>query len=275
MTWRRLPLLMAIGFLGCSEDTPLPSGNAASPPHDPAPLSYDYTEEEHKDLKASRESVGIHHLDRIYTETELDELLRVGMADTDVVDIFGKPSMTNEQEGAARVTLSYSLAPEKMPLEAGMHNNGFTAHIFDGSLKAWTLNYSTATRPPKYAVTEPHVLEIKPPAIDFSQADADFVAYIEGIEIANPHQTLNSSDAGALMTMVAQVYEIVRLEPSGDSSIRENCDVLEILAYNIPEVASLCDSNSSKSVSLAELSVILAPYWRGQKVLPKRSQAGD
>ena len=130
------------------------------------------------------------------------------------------------------------------------------------------LGCSDDTTSPKPVAAEPSDLEIIAPSIDFARTDTDLLAYIEGIEIANPHQMLNSTDRDALFTMVLQAYELKKGDTSADPLIRDDCDVVEVLAYNIPEVSALRESDSKSSVSLKELSEILMAYWTGQNEIP-------
>lgn len=229
-----------------------------------------YTEEEYKSLKAEREKSGLYFLDRTYTEKELDELLNKGMSADEVVAAFGQPSSKMKPDEDGDSSYSYHLAWEKLPIEQGYHLSGLNVQFVNGKVYYWGMVHTTSTRATKpQIVGEPSSLRMILPKDDFSDPDIDLIAYLEGIDIPDLGHKLNRNDYANLVYVVVQAYYAEANTTSvGDFPIRADCDIIKILALNLPEVSKFKKSSEKNTLNLKELKDILEPYWSGEKRYP-------
>ncbi|MFK5924105.1 MAG: hypothetical protein QM496_18155 [Verrucomicrobiota bacterium] len=234
-----------------------------------------YTEKEYQVLKAGREKSGIYFLDRPYTERELDKILNKEMGVNEVVAFFGKPSMKMKPDEGGSFSYSYHLAWERLPIESGTHLNGFTVQFNNGKVDWWGMVHTNMTRASKpLIVGEPSSLKMISSRDDFSDADIDLVAYLEDIVIPDLGHKLNRNDYANLVYMVVQTYYTeVNATDAGDSSIKADCDIIKILAQNLPEVSKFKKASKKNTLNLKELKDILEPYWSGEKLYPGETKS--
>jgi outer membrane protein assembly factor BamE (lipoprotein component of BamABCDE complex) len=183
---------------------PRPEGEEPEPPK-PLPKieTVPFTEEEYQANKSMREKMGLFHIDSVPTEDELNKILRKGMGRNEVFKLFGKPYMASDKPHDDNFYLIYQIAPEKRPdnPKREMLPDGFKADFSDGKLSRWSHTYSNAPREEKVVGREEPTLRAILPEIDFSSGDVDFVAYIEGIVVSDPKQSVNKRDLGDLVSI--------------------------------------------------------------------------
>ena len=156
----------------------------ANLPKPPPPVYH--TNAEYRQLAAEREKIGLHYMDRHYTEEELNRLLSPGMILAEVTGIFGKAHRVSGQD-EGNWDMTFETAPEKFPKKKEIHMDSFIAVFRDGKLASWrTFGWSDRPREPKpHQGTPKHTnLIIKIPPADMSSEGFDFVRFIESYEIS-------------------------------------------------------------------------------------------
>lgn len=237
----------------------------ANLPKPPPPVYY--TEEEYRQLAAEREKMGLHYMDRLYTEEELDELLSPGMILAEVTGIFGKAHRVSRQKDGSW-EMTFETAPEKFPIKEKYRMNSFIALFRDGKFVSWrSFGWSKQFRQPKPLQSKPkptHLI-IKTPPADISSEDFDIVKFVEAYEI--------SFKPGEKEPTEADVFGLVNVlfSISGDTEVGKTvdstCDVFAIVAPKIPELAVLAKKSKDRKVLLSALRNALQPYVFGEKPL--------
>ena len=250
------------------EEVPLP----APPP--PRPKTVPFTEEEYQQLKASREKMGIYHLDSIPSKEELDAKLQKGMDRDAVIAVFGKPYMMSGKPDDETFQLIYEVAPEKREEnpERKMVHDGFSVGFSEGKVTFWGFSFSDTQRERKAVGRVPGLLVASYPEVDFSSGDVDLIAMIEGVKIPNIRQELNLTDLQQLLslaTMTSNWGEGTEKE----SWISIQCDFMKILTLHFPEVEDLVDGTTGEKVTLKSLRTAMSPYATGDKPLPDPNAA--
>lgn len=119
-----------------AQEEPIPPAAGPEPPQ--AKLE-PYTEEEFKAIRERRERMGIHQLDRLPDQAELDKTLHRGMTADEVIAIFGKPSRHNRKAGRRDFHFEYEIAPERRPDKSAgnMTPEGFKVEFRDDKVVSW------------------------------------------------------------------------------------------------------------------------------------------
>lgn len=256
---------------------PRPQGEDPDPPKShPKIESVPFTEEEYQARKALRERSGIFHLESIPSKEDLDKLLRKGMKREEVLKIFGKPFSVSGASHEEHFHLWYLIAPEKRPQDPkrGMLPDGFGVDFTDGKLSRWSHTYSNVPREEKMVGGESPTLRVILPEVDFSSGDLNLVAYVEGIVIPDPKQSVNRRDLGELIS-IAMSLSSVREKDSAKATLDADCDFMKVLSRHFSEVAALRKSAVEGRVEVNQLSEILSPYVFGKKELPVKAKEGE
>lgn len=229
-----------------------------------------YTEDEYQQIKASREKLGIFHLDKLPSEEELPAALRKGMSVDEVVKVFGSPYLPSRELGPEASVLGYRIAPERRgeSPDGKVVQDGFDVHLRGGKVSGWTFSYSNFPRElkrvgreaPSLRMTAP---ELKPPIEDF-----DFVDYFERVDVENPRQSVNQTDLEDLLSLAAMVASTPDRKGPEKVSVRADCDLIETMANHFPEIAGLRKDAEGGKIRLIALRDAMAPYVSGRKPLP-------
>lgn len=250
---------------------PRPAGEAPKPPSKIETVSF--TEEEYQNKKAMREKMGIFHLDSVPTEEDLNKVLRKGMSRDEVLSLFGKPYMATDKRGDDDFFFIYQIAPEKRPdnPKREMLPDGFKADFADGKLSSWSLIESNASREEKVAGREEPTLKGILPDMDLSAGIPDLVAFVEGIVIPDPQQSVNKRDLQELISIAIMLSSTIKGVGEKDS-LDANCDFMKTLSHNFEDVAALRKSANKGRVSVKKLNDTLSPYVFGEKELPEKTK---
>lgn len=257
---------------------PRPSIDPGNLPAQPEIEEVPYTEEEYRKIKAERERMGVHYLEKNVSERKLDEKLRKGMTKNEVIAIFGKPFPSLGGSGDGGSYFMYEVAPEKRPLnqKRKMIPNGFTVQFEDGKVESWSLTYTTLPREMRMIGLEEYTLDIELPEMDLSAGDVDMIGVFEGIKIADPAQETNRSDMGLLLT-VAGWLTWPAAGPLMDKDVQVDCDMMKILGLHIPEVAELRKKAKGDVIRVRDFSKVMHSYiWDGKlppRFVPKNANA--
>ena len=230
---------------------------------DSEPPQY-YTEEEYLAIKKQREAIGLYNLDRNYSKEELNSLLKKGMDEDTVLKLLGKPSSKFKSDKGGNLQYIYSVAAERQPINYDVHPDGFSIIFINKKVFRWAINYSNITRRRKPQYKEKSKLKLIMPKVDVSSEDFNFGAYLESISIPDTKQKLNRRDGFSLLSVV--------LHTPPETKINGNCDFLQLLESNFPEMAQLkWENNDSKqrgNIKIKELQKLLRPYSVGKRKLP-------
>lgn len=231
----------------------------------PRPEPVFHTEEEYLRLKAEREKVGLHYMDRIYSERELGELLKPGMKEAEAISIFGKPNKV-ERKGDQRVRLQFETAPEKLPETPEYHMDSFVADFAAGKLTEWKARgWSESTRSPKPPQRDPGNLIIKIPPADMSSEDFDFISFYEKHEISlRPGK--KEPTKGDLYDLIGILWMITQMSKE-TQSIDSQCDIMKILIPEIPELAEVSKESPERRIAFTAIKDAVEPYVFGEKEL--------
>lgn len=229
----------------------------------PRPEPVYHTEEEYRQLKAERDKIGLHFMDRTYSEGELDKLLKVGMKEAEVIAIFGKPrSITRKEDGTSQ--FAFETAPEKRPFTPQFHMEAFDADFSSEELTRWGgFRWSRGTLAPKPPQRNPGNLIIKTPPADMSSEDFDLIAFYEAHEI--------SLKPGKKKPTIADHYDLIGIlwalctMAEDGQSIDSQCDIMGILATAVPEMAALVKKSPQGRIAFTEITTTVQPYITGEK----------
>jgi hypothetical protein len=229
----------------------------------PRPEPVYHSEEEYKSLKQERAKIGLHYMDRVYTEAELDGLLKKGMKEAEVIAIFGKARSIKINKDGSRELL-FETAPEKFPTKPELRMNSFGADFVSGELTEWnSATWSARVREPKNPARKPSHLIIKTPPADMSSEDFDFIAFYEKHEI--------SLKPGEKQPTKADYYHLLGIlhalssYPADVATIDSKSDLVSILVVVIPELAKVSKTAEGGEIPLAGLKNVIEPYLYGEK----------
>lgn len=229
----------------------------------PRPEPVFHTEEEYQTLKQERAKFGLHYMDRVYTEEELDGLLKKGMKEAEVIAIFGKARSIKENEDGTRELL-FETAPEKFPATPAFRMNSFDANFSSGELSGWGARmWSERTREPKALPRKPSHLIIKMPPADMSSEDFDFISFYEKHEISVKPGEKKPTQADYLY-LLGILYTLSSYPEEG-VSVDSQCDLITTLKTVIPELAKMTAAADGGKIPLAGLKNVLQPYLFGEK----------
>lgn len=235
---------------------------AREQPQRPEPTFH--TDEEYKQLKAERAKMGLHYLDRVYTEAELDQLLKKGMSEADIVALFGKPNSIESNEKTNEFT--FMTAPEKLSVKEEYHMHSFIVEFTSEKVSHWrSFMWSERTREPKRAPRIPDNLIHKAPPVDFSSEDFDIIAFVEKYEISlKPGETTpTTSDYYDLLG----ILWTTTISEDDDKTIDTKCDLITFLKPILPELDALIKNAKKKRITMTDLKASLEPYVYGSKML--------
>ena len=253
---------------------PRPEGeepNAIQPP--PKRETVPFSEEEYQAKKAMREKMGIYQIDSVPTEEGLKKLLRKGMRPDDVLKLFGKPYITSDEPHDDDFFFLYMVAPEKRaenPKRKALPD-GFKVDFDNGKVAGWSHTYSTAARAEKVVGRPEPTLKAILPDLDLAADDLDLVAFVEGIVVPDPEQSVNKRDLGDLISVTMMLSGILD-EDAKQRTLDANCDYMKTLAHHFPDIAALRRSAKDGRVAIEALNATLAPYAYGAKELPVQSK---
>ena len=255
---------------------PRPEGEDPEPP-EPLPKieTVPFTEEEYQANKAMREKVGIFHIESVPTEEDLNKVLRKGMARDEVLKLFGKPYLASDEPHDDDFYFIYTVAPEKRPENPKRKalSDGFKVDFDKGKVSWWSHTYSTVAREEKVVGRQEPTLKAILPEVDFSADDLDVVAYVEGVVVPDPKQTVNKRDLGDLISIAMMLSGSVDDDDDAKkTTLDANCDYMKTLSHNFPDVAELQKTAKEGRVGIAELNDTLSPYAYGEKELPGQTK---
>lgn len=235
---------------------------ASQQPAQPEPVFH--TDEEYKKLKTEREKMGLHYLDKVYTEAELDQLLKKGMSEPEVIALFGKPYLIESKETGKKFT--FQTAPEKHPATKEFHLSSFFVVFTSEKVSQWkSSGWTDRTREQKRAHRKPDNLIHKAPAVDLSSEDFDYVTFVEKYEI--------SLKPGETTPTIPDYYDLLSilwlaaLPAEEGQTIDSSCDTITFLKPMIPDLDVLVQKAPKGRITLTELKKILEPYLDGSKSL--------
>jgi outer membrane protein assembly factor BamE (lipoprotein component of BamABCDE complex) len=249
---------------------PRPEGEEPEPPKPhPKIETVPFTEEEYQANKAMREKMGHFHIDSVPTEEELNKVLRKGMGRDEVLKLFGKPYMASEKPHADNIYLIYQIAPEKRPdnPRREMLPNGFKVDFSNGKLSSWSHTHSNESREEKVVGREEPTLRAILPEMDLSSGDADLVAFVEGIVVPDPKQSVNKRDLGDLIS-IAMMLSSTLDKDSKEVTLNADCDFMKTLSHSFLDVAKLRQGAKNGRVRIDKLNEILSSYALGERELP-------
>ncbi len=229
-----------------------------------------YTEEEYQQIKASREKMGIFHLDKLPSEEELSAALRKGMSGDEVVKVFGRPYLPSRELGPEASVVSYKIAPERRgeTPDGKVVQDGFDVHLRGGKVSGWSFSYSNFPKELKRVGREAPSLKMTAPEIKGPIEDFDFVDYFERVDVEDPRQAVNQTDLEDLLSLAAMVASTPDLKEPEKVSVRADCDLIETMAIHFPEIAALRKDAEGGKIGLIVLRDAMAPYVSGRKQLP-------
>lgn len=230
-------------------------------------LAYvEITEEEHQELKRFREKKGEYYLDAVPTQAELDQSLRQGMGQEEVVKVFGPAKSTTPER------MSYRLAPEKRPADDKnkiTYPNGFAVLFKDGKAESWTIETGNALRLMKPEDSTRELLGALRSPPDSFAPDFNPIRYLEGIKVPDASRiVVPRAVLQGLATTVHLHTMIAGVKPDLGDEIDPACDVMVLLARYFPEVAELKRNAGQGKLSVHRLGELLAPYAEKKKEVP-------
>lgn len=231
----------------------------------PLPEPVFHTEEEYQKLKAERDKVGLHYMDRLYSEAELDGLLKPGMKKAEVTGIFGKPQLRTENEDGT-VRLKFETAPERRPETPEYHMGSFRAHFESGKLIEWrAYGWSHSTRAPKPPERPPGNLIFKTPPADMSSEDFDYMAFYEAHEISlKPGK--NKPTVADYYDLIGVLWGLSGIVDEGQT-IDSQCDIIQFLVPAVPDLGALVKKSAQGRIAINEINEILKAFVLGEKEL--------
>lgn len=250
-----------------------PVKEAADRPIPKLPETRPYTEDEYQELKRQREEIGLHYLDAIPSEAELDKLNK-GTTEQEVIKVMGTPSRRSAYEDRF-LGLDYDCAPERLPLnpEGEMRPIGVRLH-FDPETKTYrSWSYTTGDMPRERKVVgraDP-LLKVVMPEMDVRDPDFDFLILITETQIPDLNQKIGHRDLYDLLSVIGNVSSVYR-EDLG-RTLPSDCDVVRFLAQYLPEFQRVVDGAEGGKTSLKQLKEAAHPYMWDGKELPKLEEA--
>lgn len=253
-----------------------PLGPDAGAPPPPRPKLVPYTEEELKAIKQQRERVGIFQLDRMPDQKELAKTLHLGMTADEVIAIYGKPARHNRKPDHKDFYLEYEIAPERRPDKpaGGMVPDSFKVEFRDDKVTRWgPCRWSDGRRELKNESRAPGLLKAIFPAIDMAAEDINLIAWIEGISIPDLSQQMSQGDLGALLSLLYSTT--LPRDATEHDTIRPDCDVLKILAKDLPDIAKLTAAAKDGKIPLPDLHAVVKRFCLGETPIPDPQSPAD
>ncbi|MEO5913402.1 MAG: hypothetical protein ABIS50_04160 [Luteolibacter sp.] len=124
----------------------------------------------------------------------------------------------------------------------------------------------------KGVVTKSPILPVIYPQMDKSAKDFDMVVFVEGIKISHPKGKVNVRDLGGLMSTTMELAKTLHTDSTSKPMIASNCDFIQALAHNFPEVASLTQKTTNGKITIESLNDAMSPYIKGDRSWPLKSQ---
>jgi hypothetical protein len=241
-----------------------------APPPPPRPETVPFTEEEYQQRKASREKMGIYHLESVPSQEELDAKLRKGMERDEVIGVLGKPCYTSGKAEDGKFQLLYQIAPEKREENPGRDavRDGFEVRFAEGKVEGWELSSSFHARVRKVVGRAPGLLVATYPKADLGSGKVDPIALIEGFTIPNIRQQVNATDLQELLSLAIMASNWQSDEEKEERRLSIQCDFMKILALHFPEAQALADRAVDGSVPVKSVGDALSPYVAEGKALP-------
>lgn len=239
-------------------------------PPPPRPKPEYYSDEEYAALKKAREKNEMFYLDKAPDEQELQQRLKKGMSDEDVVREFGHASSRSTDPDGLPKYLNYDLAPELRPVERKMHPDGFIVRFENGQVSSWGGTWTDAVKQGKPKGKDPRRLIVKQPEFEMGDERFGMIRWLEELQVSlkdgetKPH----AQDYADLISLVTNVASA----GAESASIEKNCSVIATLAANFLEVADLKKS-SEGGINLFKLRDALKPYLFGEKPFPDATAA--
>lgn len=236
-----------------------------------------YTDEEYKQIKASREKIGIFHLDRVPSEDELSASLRKGMSVDEVVKVFGRPFHPAGEPGPEVSRLSYEIAPERRneSPDGTVVENGFDVLLRDGKVTGWAHRFSNAPKELKRVGGEAPLLRMTAPELKGPMEKVDLIDYFEKVDVEDPRQKVNGRDLAELLALCSMLDSWSEQREAEERLVRVDCDLIETMAVHFPEVAALRKEAKDGRIRVSALSEALEPYNTGRKPLPLTEPKGE
>jgi hypothetical protein len=231
-----------------------------------------YTEEEYRVIKERRRLMGIHHIEKVPDETELNKILRRGMVETEVIKLFGEPGYRSPN------TLSYDLAPEKRPdnPERLTYLSGFSVSLESGKVQHWSSSWSDAPREMKdpHPAKEPGLLKATLPPVDASAENLDPVALLEGIKVADVATTpANKTDLLDLYGLIVTFSNSPREAGGKEIEVDPACHLVVVLSRHVPEVAKIqIEARESGRLPLKKLRNAMEAHFNRSAENPARQK---
>ncbi|QJE97380.1 SecDF P1 head subdomain-containing protein [Luteolibacter luteus] len=228
-----------------------------------------YSEQEYLQLKAGREKMGIYYLDRLPTDEDLSEALRVGMSRNEVEKVLGKPTFAQADE------LFYGLAPEKLPENPDREfiPCGLRLRFQEEKLSQWSVATGPESRSGKAIGAEQPSLVVLNPEMDLTSLNFDPVELFEGCKVPNPDRAVNRTDLEGLVRLVMMFVSMAEDRGLPESAVTGDCDLMKILEKHFPEAANLKKDTAAGKISLKKLKEAFEPYAVGGKPLPEAKAA--
>ena len=229
-----------------------------------------YTEEEYQQIKASREKMGIFHLDKVPSEEELAASLRKGMSVDEVVKVFGSPYLSFGGPGPEATRLSYEIAPERRneSPDGKVVENGFDVLLRDGKVTGWAHRFSNIPRELKRVGGEAPLLRMTAPELKGPMEKVDLIDYFEKVAVEDPRQKVNGRDLAELLALCSMLDSWSEQREPEERLVRADCDLIETMAVHFPEVAALRKEAKDGRIRVSALKQALEPYNTGRKPLP-------
>jgi hypothetical protein len=236
-----------------------------------------YTEEEYQQIKASREKLGIFHLDRVPSEDELEASLQKGMSVDEVVKVFGSPSLSFGGPGPKATRLSYEIAPERRneSPDGKVVENGFDVLLRDGKVTGWAHRFSNSPRELKRVGGEAPLLRMTAPEIKGPMEKVDLIDYFEKVDVEDPRQEVNQVDLAELLALCSVLGSWSEQREPEERLVRADCDLIETMAVHFPEVVALRKEAKDGRIRVSALIEALEPYNTGLKPLPLVDPKGE
>lgn len=250
-----------------------PVKEAADRPIPKLPETRPYTEDEYQELKRQREKIGLHYLDAVPPEAELDKLKK-GATEQEIIKVMGTPSGRSAYKDRF-LAFDYDCAPERLPLnpEGEMRPIGVRLH-FDPETRTYrSWSYTTGNWPREEKVigrAEPP-LKVIMPEMDVSDPGFDFLILITETQIPDLNQKIGHRDLYDLLAMIVNVSSVD--DEDLGRTLPSDCDVVRFLAQYLPEFQRVVDGAEGGKTSLKQLKEAAHPYMWDGKELPKLENA--
>ena len=174
---------------------------------------------------------------RIYTESELNQLISSGMSQNQITNAFGPPRSTIEiSEGVVRMVYLFPLNPQR----SGLQLAGFSVFLKDGTVVKWLPDMGESHMSFQGRQTKPSAKEL--PFKLFVETDSltNFVSVIESRGSADGFGLNMTPD----LVVAAQVFA----GKSGDESPDEQTVILVVSEGDVSAFSKLTKNNLGKKL---------------------------